>query len=101
MNKGETHKNEKHYHEVLFAEFRDQRVKGKPVKIRNIKNKISNGELPKLPISKYTGRMMCGGWHIKGICNTNCPEKDDHKRYTDEEYKDLHTWCVNHFPKEE
>ena len=74
------------FHEGLFAEFRDRLVNGKPAKVMNIKNKIKNRELPKLPISKVTGRQMCGGWHIKGICNTKYPENQDHVCYTVEEY---------------
>ena len=86
--KGATDKNLK-YHEGLFSEFRDRLVNGKPVKMRNIKNKIKNKDLPELPKSKVTGRMMCGGYHIKGICNTNCPELEDHTCYTVEEYQPL------------
>ena len=98
--KGATDKNLK-YHEGLFSEFRDRLVNGKPVKMRNIRNKIKNKDLPELPKSKVTGRQMCGGYHIKGICNTNCPEFDDHTCYTVEEYQPLRKWCVDNFPRQE
>ena len=71
------------------------------MKTRDVRYKIKQNKLPEFPISKVTGRLMCGGWHIKGICNALCSDADDHVNYTTEEYKPMCTWCKNNWPKDE
>ena len=88
-----------HYNEVLFGECRRRQVNGKPVSSRDLRLKISAGELPELPLSIYcTSTPMCPAWHIKGMCNSSCPRAGDHKEYSAEQYTPLVEWCDKNYP---
>ena len=86
------------FNKVLFGEYRRRQVNGKPVRSRDLRLKIANGELPELPTSKHAEHPMCPAWHVKGMCNPSCPRAADHKEYSVEEYKPLGDWCAQHYP---
>ena len=82
------------FNSSLFTTYKDS---GTPC--RTVRAKINRGELPPLPMSKVTATMeMCLGWHVKGMCNSNCSKKADHVPYTTAEYGPLQQWCTAHFP---
>ena len=51
-----------------------------------------------LPDSKTGKGSMCLAYHCKGQCNEKCPLSFDHIPYTDEQYKELVTWCEECYP---
>ena len=83
---------------MLFGKYRRRKVSGKPVRARDIRLKISNGELPELPQSKCAAHPMCLAWHAKAMCNPSCPRVADHVEYTVDEYEPLVKWCAAHYP---
>ena len=60
------------FNEVLFGKYKNLKVKGKPIKSRDIRNKINCGELPDLPPSKVDQKPMCLAWHTEAMCNVDC-----------------------------
>jgi len=88
------------FSEVLFGQYKTRMVNGRPVKCRDLRNKISRGELPELPLSKVDNAPMCLAWHTKGMCNCDCPRVADHVTYTNEELAALSTWCSTNYPQE-
>ena len=40
---------------------------------------------------------MCVSYHVKGICNTRCGRKADHRAHNATETKALLDWCVEAF----
>ena len=87
-----------HFNDVLFGEYRRRQINGKPIRARNLRERIVSGELPELPRSKYGDHPMCPAWHVKGICNPSCPRNADHKDYSVEEYAPLVQWCGDNYP---
>ena len=85
-------KNEE-FNEVLFGEYRRRSVWAK-----ELQEKIEKGELPQLPDSKCGTCPMCTAWHIRAMCNPNCPRADDHQQYSTDEYKPLVDWCQANYP---
>ena len=73
------------FNEVLFGKYKNLKVNGKPIKSRNIRNKINRGELPDLPPSKVDQKPMCLAWYTKAMCNADCPCAADHDVYTNSE----------------
>jgi hypothetical protein len=50
------------------------------------------------PIPKTMGgKEMCISYHVKGVCNTNCSRKADHRTHTTTKTGKLVTWCVEAF----
>ena len=88
------------FSEVLFGQYKNRMVNGRPVKCRDLRNKISRGELPELPLSKVDNAPMCLAWHTKGMCNSDCPRVADHVPYTNEELGPLCTWCGTNYPQD-
>lgn len=82
----------------IFGEYERRQVNGRPIKCREVRYKISRGELPGLPVSKIDQQPMCLAWHTKKICNSDCPRAADHVHYTDAEYEQLKSWCAAHYP---
>jgi hypothetical protein len=37
---------------------------------------------------------MCVSYHVKGICNSRCGRKGDHRAHSEAETKSLLAWCV-------
>lgn len=89
------------FSELKFGEYKRRKINGKPIKCRDIRQKINRGEIPELPASKKDGQPMCLAWHTKGMCNPDCPRAADHVKYEEPEYEPLCQWCAEHFPKEE
>ena len=83
----------KEFNEVLFGEYRRR-----PVRAKELREKIEKGELPKLPNSKHAACQMCPAWHIRGMCNPSCPRVDNHQPYTADEYAPLVDWCQANYP---
>ena len=81
------------FNEVLFGEYRSR-----PVRAKELREKIEKKELPKLPDSKHSTGQMCPAWHIRGMCNPACPRADDHQPYTVDEYTPLVEWCKANYP---
>ena len=53
------------------------------VKTKTLQDKISQGTLAALPMSKVDIlKAMCLAWHTKGQCNSNCPCAYDHVQYS-------------------
>ena len=81
-----------HFNTSLFGAY-----KHSSIKTRNIRRRITDGDLPPLPPSKNdSSKPVCLAWHTKGQCNTNCPLISDHIAYSAEEYAALATWCREH-----
>ena len=47
-----------------------------------------------------SGTEMCLSYHIKGMCNTNCARRGDHRDHTPDEDQALHGWCQRHYTPE-
>ena len=86
------------FNEVLFGEYRNRRVDGKPIRARDLRQKVIDGELPEFPTSIHCSKPMCPAWHIKGMCNLSCPRADDHKEYSVEQYAPMVGWCQANYP---
>jgi predicted RecA/RadA family phage recombinase len=43
------------------------------------------------------GKDMCVSYHVKGVCNSNCGRKADHRAHDAAESKTLLAWCVEAF----
>ena len=84
--------------EHIFGEYERREVNGRPVRSRDVRVKISRGDLPVLPASKIDQLPMCLAWHTKGICNSVCPRAADHVCYTDAELEPLKVWCAANYP---
>ncbi len=84
------------FNTTLFGTYKDS---GVPCRV--VRAKIARGDAPALPNSKANAQMeMCLGWHVKGMCNSNCSRSADHIPYTATEYAPLVQWCTAHFPSE-
>ena len=81
----------------LFAVFKGRGNNGKYAS-RQIRYKITNGDLPALPLSKVDGKAMCLAFHVKGMCNQQCGRNADHVEYNGTEYAPLVEWCTEHYP---
>ena len=94
--------NNPHYNEQLFGEYKKRKLDGKPVKSKDIRRMITEGDLPRLPPSKAnSGITMCLAWHTKGMCNLSCPCAADHAaQYSVAEYQPLTQWCSANYPGE-
>ena len=89
------------YHESLFGEYRDRKVRGKNVPCAEVRKLIREEKVPKLPTSKGSSDPMCLAWHVKGFCNKDCPLQGDHGLvYTVGESRPLASWCAANWPKE-
>jgi len=86
-----------HYNAGLFDVFKNRGKTGKYAS-RMIRNKITAGELPALPLSKVDGEAMCLPFHVKGLCNEQCKRKPDHVAYSDTELAPLSSWCTANYP---
>ena len=88
--------------QTLFGEIQERMRKGKRIASRLVRDMITAGTLPPLPLSKVDGKAMCLAWHTKGMCNPGqCPRAADHVNYSVEEYGQLSTWCKTNYPKAE
>jgi hypothetical protein len=74
----------------LFAPFR---ATGK--RVREVMRAANEAGHP-IPKSD-NGSDMCISYHVKGICNTNCGRKSDHKPHNDGETTRLVSWCTAAF----
>ena len=89
------------FHEAIFGEFRKRTINGKPVKSKDIRQKIAQNKLPPLPGSRLDPNTpMCLAWHTKGMCNNECPHVADHIKYDASQYKPLKSWCDENYPKD-
>ena len=81
----------------LFLSYKESAVKCK-----ELRKKIKEEKLEKLPDSKLgiPDLKMCLAWHTKGMCNTGCPMKADHVAYTADELAPMVTWCANNYHKD-
>jgi hypothetical protein len=73
---------------TAFQRFADQNRR-----IRDVLSKAGSDKIPK----SDNGVDMCLSWHIRGMCNTTCPRKADHRAHTAEEDNKLLEWCVRNF----
>ena len=55
--------------QTLFGEIQERMRKGKRIASRLVRDMITAGTLPPLPLSKVDGKAMCLAWHTKGMCN--------------------------------
>lgn len=90
-------------YDPIFHEFKERKdANNRRVRSKDIRDEIAAGNLPPLPLSKYDHQQpMCLAWHSKGVCNRDCPRREDHKSYATEEYKaagGLWTWCSANYP---
>jgi hypothetical protein len=46
------------------------------------------------------GVEMCMSYHLKGMCNTNCSRRGDHRDHTPAEDQALLGWCQQHYRPE-
>jgi hypothetical protein len=78
------------YIELLFAPYR---ATGKRVReVMRAANEAGN------PIPKSdSGSDICVSYHVKGICNSNCGRKLDHKPHSEGETTRLVSWCAAAF----
>ncbi len=80
------------FNEMLFGTYKTSALKAKA-----IRDKIKVGMIPPLPVSKLVGtKPMCLAWHIKGVCNINCPCLSNHVVYSVGKYAPMIVWCRNH-----
>jgi len=84
------------YNSALFGEFRSRKKDGKEISISSFKKKAM--EEKKLPDSIHGAEYMCLAWHVKGMCNSNCGQREDHKPYSASQYADLVAWCEAKYP---
>jgi hypothetical protein len=47
-----------------------------------------------------SGVEMCMSYHLKGMCNTNCSRRGDHRDHTPAEDQALLGWCQQHYRPE-
>ena len=88
--------------QTLFGEIQERMRNGKRIASRAVRDMITAGTIPPLPLSKVDGQPMCLAWHTKGMCNPgSCPRAADHVVYSVEEYAPLCGWCKTHYPKAE
>mmetsp|Transcript_3069 Transcript_3069/g.6900 ORF Transcript_3069/g.6900 Transcript_3069/m.6900 type:complete len:715 (+) Transcript_3069:2251-4395(+) len=80
----------------LFEQYRCR-----PVRARKVRDLISAGSLPALPLSRIDQGPMCLGWHVKGMCNDNCPRAADHVVYNSIQYEPMDGWCGANYPESE
>lgn len=87
------------YNGGVFRKFKERKTdKGKEWPAAVVREMKKEHQLPK---SKYWNGDMCLAYHVKGMCNSGCPCAEDHKVYTEEEYKatnGLADWCEKHYP---
>ena len=86
------------FNETLFGEVKVRKIDNKPIRSRDIRTKITRGDIPDLPPSKIDKHPMCLAWHTKGMCNPGCPRAVDHVPYSTSEYSPLVNWCSEHYP---
>jgi hypothetical protein len=84
------------YNSALFGEFRSRKKDGKEISISSFKKKAM--EEKKLPDSLHGAEYMCLAWHVKGMCNSNCGQREDHKPYSASQYAELVAWCEEKYP---
>ena len=89
------------FNEHKFGELKRRKQNGNMIKCRDIRMRIRRQELPELPPSKVDNQPMCLAWHVKGLCNPDCPRAADHVKYESAEYDPLFQWCVANYPKDE
>ena len=65
-------------------------------RIRDILKKAKEAGNP-LPKNAWGGD-MCVSYHVKGVCNTNCGRKADHRPHNAADKKKLLDWCILAFP---
>ena len=97
----------KKFNTELFGRYKSRKdpATGSEYRAKEVRDKC---ETP-LPISKtgyvWTDRQgqthkgrMCLAYHVKGMCNSSCPCKEDHVEYSVEGYKELVKWCDDCYP---
>ena len=86
-------------HMPLFLEYKKRKKGGKTIRCRqDVRDLITKGELPELPISKVDDKAMFLAWHVKGMCNPQtCPRAPDHVEYLGKEYQLLGGWCAQNY----
>jgi hypothetical protein len=86
-----------HFNVGLFDVFKNRGSTGKFAS-RAIRYKITNGDLPALPLSKVDGQAMCLPFHVKGMYNQQCNRNADHVEYSGTELTPLGDWCTANYP---
>ena len=84
------------FNATLFEEFRCR-----PVRAKVVRQKVLQGALPALPISRVDRGPMCVGYHVKGMCNEGCPRAVDHVAYNTAQYAEMKAWCDANYPTSE
>lgn len=84
------------YNDVLFGEFRRRKINNREITIRSFKAQAIATK--PLPSSKFGAEYMCLAWHVKGMCNASCGQKEDHHSYSAAEYAPLVSWCQECYP---
>ena len=82
----------------LFGKFKRRKDPSTGKEFAISKVKLNADDNAPIPVSKHCQGPMCLAWHVKGMCNTNCPRAGDHKPYSDQDYKPLIEWCDKHYP---
>ena len=80
----------------LFGKFKRRKDPGTNREFSS--SKVKSAATDPLPDSKHCTGPMCLAWHVKGMCNTKCTRAEDHKPYSDQEYKPLVEWCEKNYP---
>eukprot|EP00980_Cylindrotheca_fusiformis_P030574 scaffold25059_cov215-Cylindrotheca_fusiformis.AAC.1 len=83
--------NNTHY-DPRFQRFRDQNIK-----IATLKANLGSRNPPVSLPTNASGSTHCLAYHIKGMCNSICGAKADHRQLTEPETTALIAWCDSHF----
>ena len=84
------------YNSVLFGKYRDRKKNGKEIPISSFKKDAMKKK--DLPPSLHGAEYMCLAWHVKGMCNSRCRQKEDHNPYSASQYGKLVEWCEACYP---
>ena len=79
---------------IPSTDFEDFKTRITKAKFNEVIKKV--GSPPKV---KRDGKdiNMCILWHLRGLCNSNCPHKADHGTHTKEDDDTLCVWCQKAF----
>eukprot|EP00980_Cylindrotheca_fusiformis_P022301 scaffold9180_cov160-Cylindrotheca_fusiformis.AAC.1 len=75
-----------------FQRFRDQNIK-----IATLKANLGSRTPPVTIPNNASGTPHCLAYHIKGMCNSICGAKADHRQLTEPETTALIAWCDTHY----
>lgn len=68
-----------------------------PVRVKDV---LERAGAQNRPPENATGVEMCLSYHIKGMCNTACRRRGDHRDHTPAEDESLLGWCRQHYKSE-